>query len=210
MDGAPVTHIPTIIPTCLQSGQMVQYTAPVRYTRIHTRQKTLICRICRRNREFDCPHVKRGSEMGEATADRRPYDHPWNRRRSSHCYGGKSLYNAPIVWFWLVAYRPVAGPGSSLFLFEGLQTVNAGDSSFASPFIGSSRTFRYLHCGDFRASPRHVLHSAVKGKVLHHVYLDTTYLDPKVWGAPMSILDMADLFFSVYLPSSTASHFRMC
>lgn len=71
-------------------------------------------------------------------------------------------------------------PGSSLFFFEGLQTVDAGDSCAKSPFIGSSKTFRYLHCGDFRASPRHVLHPAVKGKHIDHVYLDTTYLDPKV------------------------------
>jgi DNA cross-link repair 1A protein len=73
-----------------------------------------------------------------------------------------------------------AGPGSCLFLFEGLQTVDAGDSSFRSPFVGSSRIFRFLHCGDFRASPQHVLHPAVKGKRIDTVYLDTTYLDPKV------------------------------
>ncbi|KAI0060674.1 DRMBL-domain-containing protein [Artomyces pyxidatus] len=70
-------------------------------------------------------------------------------------------------------------PGSSLFLFEGLQTINAGDSSFTSPFVGSSRVFRYLHCGDFRASPQHTLHPAVKGKRIDVVYLDTTYLNPK-------------------------------
>lgn len=71
-------------------------------------------------------------------------------------------------------------PGSSLFFFEGLQTVNAGDSTFKSSFVGSPRTFRYLHCGDFRASPQHVLHPAVRDKVIDLVYLDTTYLDPKV------------------------------
>jgi DNA cross-link repair 1A protein len=71
-------------------------------------------------------------------------------------------------------------PGSCLFYFEGRQTVNAGDGTFKSSYIGSNRTFRYLHCGDFRASPRHVLHPAVKGKWIDHVYLDTTYLDPKV------------------------------
>ncbi|KAF8074931.1 beta-lactamase-like protein [Lyophyllum atratum] len=70
-------------------------------------------------------------------------------------------------------------PGSCLFYFEGPQTVNAGDSAFKSPFVGSTKTFRYLHCGDFRASPRHVLHPAIKGKRIDHVYLDTTYLDPK-------------------------------
>lgn len=72
------------------------------------------------------------------------------------------------------------GPGSSLFLFEGKQTVDAGDSAYKSPFVGSSKLFRYLHCGDFRASPQHVLHPAVKGKHIDTVYLDTTYLNPKV------------------------------
>ena len=71
-------------------------------------------------------------------------------------------------------------PGSCLFLFEGVQTINAGDSAFKSPFIGSSRIFRYLHSGDFRASPRHVLHPAVNGKHIDQIYLDTTYLDSKV------------------------------
>jgi DNA cross-link repair 1A protein len=76
-------------------------------------------------------------------------------------------------------------PGSCLFFFEGQQTIDAGDSAFKSPFIGSSRIFRYLHCGDFRASPRHVLHPAVKGKHIDHIYLDTTYLDPKVCRHPL-------------------------
>ncbi|KAI0042294.1 DRMBL-domain-containing protein [Auriscalpium vulgare] len=70
-------------------------------------------------------------------------------------------------------------PGSALFFFEGPQTVNAGDSSFQSPYVGLKRTFRYLHCGDFRASPQHVLHPAVKGKKIDCIYLDTTYLNPK-------------------------------
>ena len=71
-------------------------------------------------------------------------------------------------------------PGSCLFFLEGLQTVNSGDSAFKSPFVGSPKVFRYLHCGDFRASPHHILHPAVAGKKIDHVYLDTTYLDPKV------------------------------
>lgn len=71
-------------------------------------------------------------------------------------------------------------PGSCLFFFEGPQTVNAGDSNFKSYLIGSSKIFKYLHCGDFRASPRHILHPAVYGKLIDQVYLDTTYLDPKV------------------------------
>ncbi|KZT67353.1 DRMBL-domain-containing protein [Daedalea quercina L-15889] len=70
-------------------------------------------------------------------------------------------------------------PGSCLFLFEGAQTINAGDSVYKSQFVGSSKVFRYLHCGDFRASPAHVMHPAIKGKRIDHVYLDTTYLDPK-------------------------------
>lgn len=73
-----------------------------------------------------------------------------------------------------------SGPGSCLFLFCGKQTINAGDSSFHSPFVGTERVFRYLHCGDFRACPEHVLHPAVMGKKLDLIYLDTTYLDPKV------------------------------
>ncbi|KAG5636232.1 hypothetical protein H0H81_008713 [Sphagnurus paluster] len=79
-------------------------------------------------------------------------------------------------------------PGSSLFYFEGRQTANAGDDSFKSEFVGSARVFRYLHCGDFRASPRHVLHPAVKGKKIDHVYLDTTYLDPRYIYPPQPLV----------------------
>ncbi|KAG6853890.1 hypothetical protein C0991_000355 [Blastosporella zonata] len=79
-------------------------------------------------------------------------------------------------------------PGSCLFFYEGRQTVDAGDSTFKSPFIGSTKVFRYLHCGDFRASPRHVLHPAVKGKHIDHVYLDTTYLDPKYTFPPQPLV----------------------
>ncbi|KAJ6539486.1 DNA repair metallo-beta-lactamase-domain-containing protein [Mycena capillaripes] len=79
-------------------------------------------------------------------------------------------------------------PGSCLFLFEGPQTVDAGDSTFKSPFVGSSKTFRYLHCGDFRASPQHTSHPAVYGKHIDHVYLDTTYLDPKYTFPPQPLV----------------------
>ncbi|KZV96408.1 DRMBL-domain-containing protein [Exidia glandulosa HHB12029] len=71
-------------------------------------------------------------------------------------------------------------PGSSLFLFTGKQTVNAGDSTIKSSGVGTGKVYRYLHCGDFRASPAHVLHPAIKGKKLDLVYLDTTYLNAKV------------------------------
>ncbi|SCV70881.1 BQ2448_3643 [Microbotryum intermedium] len=65
-------------------------------------------------------------------------------------------------------------PGSVLFLFEGPHT----DPN--SPYSKTpSRIFRYLHCGDFRASPQHVLHPAVKNKRIDICYLDTTYLDSK-------------------------------
>ncbi|KAF9454237.1 DRMBL-domain-containing protein [Macrolepiota fuliginosa MF-IS2] len=79
-------------------------------------------------------------------------------------------------------------PGSCIFLFEGRQTMNAGDSAFQSSFVGSSRVFRYLHCGDFRASPRHIVHPAVRGKKIDHVYLDTTYLHPKYTFPPQPLV----------------------
>jgi len=79
-------------------------------------------------------------------------------------------------------------PGSCLFFFEGPQTVDAGDSKYKSPYVGTSRIFRYLHCGDFRASPSHVLHPAIKGKRIDHVYLDTTYLDPKYTFPPQPLV----------------------
>jgi DNA cross-link repair 1A protein len=103
-------------------------------------------------------------------------------------------------------------PGSCLFFFEGPQTVNAGDSKFLSHSIGSTKIFRYLHCGDFRASPRHILHPAVHGKLIDHVYLDTTYLDPKVSFTNTLLCSVQGGLFSsvVHLSSSTACGICLC
>ncbi|KAH8929267.1 DRMBL-domain-containing protein [Atractiella rhizophila] len=65
-------------------------------------------------------------------------------------------------------------PGSVLFLFEGPHT-NPSSPWSKQP----NRIFRYLHCGDFRASPEHLEHEAIKGKKIDLVYLDTTYCNPK-------------------------------
>ncbi|GAC76834.1 predicted hydrolase involved in interstrand cross-link repair [Moesziomyces antarcticus T-34] len=70
-------------------------------------------------------------------------------------------------------------PGSCLFLFEGPQTAQLLSRSHASPHIGTRRIFRYLHCGDFRASPVHTSHPSIAGKKLDIIYLDTTYCNPR-------------------------------
>jgi DNA cross-link repair 1A protein len=64
-------------------------------------------------------------------------------------------------------------PGSMLFLFE-------------QDCVGRLGKQRILHCGDFRASAKHLNHpllrpgkDGVKGQKLDSVYLDTTYLNPK-------------------------------
>ncbi|KAG6897828.1 hypothetical protein C0992_010633 [Termitomyces sp. T32_za158] len=93
------------------------------------------------------------------------------------------MHTQTIIQIWL----PI-GKADPSTVRKGRQTVNAGDSSFKSPFVGSSRVFRYLHCGDFRASPRHVLHPVVKGKRIDYVYLDTTYLDPKYTFPPQPLV----------------------
>nr|ODN80302.1 DNA cross-link repair 1A protein [Cryptococcus depauperatus CBS 7841] len=79
-------------------------------------------------------------------------------------------------------------PGSSIFLFEGPQTVNAGDSGFASPYVGSKKIFRYLHCGDFRANPKMILHPAIARAPIDTCYLDTTYLNPKYCFPPQPLV----------------------
>ncbi|KAI5452531.1 DNA cross-link repair protein PSO2/SNM1 [Naganishia albida] len=82
-------------------------------------------------------------------------------------------------------------PGSSLFLFEGKQAINAGDSTIRSPYIGGSRTWRYLHCGDFRACPEMILHPAIKDKKIDVCYLDTTYLNPQYCFPPQPLVIQA-------------------
>ncbi|KAK6358477.1 hypothetical protein TWF730_007811 [Orbilia blumenaviensis] len=62
-------------------------------------------------------------------------------------------------------------PGSSLFLFE---------KTISSP--RGTRHQRILHCGDFRASAKHLRHpllSVAKKNRIDICYLDTTYLNPK-------------------------------
>ncbi len=70
-------------------------------------------------------------------------------------------------------------PGSCLFLFEGPQTSQLLSRNHASPYIGTGKIFRYLHCGDFRASPVHTNHPSIIGKKLDIIYLDTTYCNPR-------------------------------
>ncbi|KAH9031314.1 DNA repair metallo-beta-lactamase-domain-containing protein [Lactarius pseudohatsudake] len=82
-------------------------------------------------------------------------------------------------WHHSDPHRSKPFPASSLIFFEGPQTVNAGDSTYKSSHVGSARIFRYLHCGDFRASPQHTLHPAVKDKRIDIIYLDTTHFNPR-------------------------------
>lgn len=58
-----------------------------------------------------------------------------------------------------------------MFLFEGPHT-DPKSAHAKNP----QRIFRHLHCGDFRASPAHLLHPAMLGKRIDICYLDTTYL----------------------------------
>ncbi|KAG0147964.1 hypothetical protein CROQUDRAFT_42137 [Cronartium quercuum f. sp. fusiforme G11] len=55
-------------------------------------------------------------------------------------------------------------PGSSMFLFEGIKQPQG-------------IPYRYLHCGDFRASPQMI--RKLDNKKIDICYLDTTYLNPK-------------------------------
>ena len=91
------------------------------------------------------------------------------------------------------------GPGSSIFLLEGKRTIHAGDSPYPPKFLGSKRVFRYLHCGDFRASPKHILHPAIKKAALDEVYLDTTYLSPQYCFPPQPVVieSVSELTYSI-------------
>ncbi|KAI5796507.1 DNA repair metallo-beta-lactamase-domain-containing protein [Geopyxis carbonaria] len=67
-------------------------------------------------------------------------------------------------------------PGSMLFLFEKA----VGGGSVGSGTGGSGKVNRILHCGDFRAHPKHLAHPLLAPPLkLDTVYLDTTYLNPK-------------------------------
>lgn len=128
---------------------------------------------------------------------------------ANHCELARAVF-IPCDLIHLECFkRCLLGPGSALFLFDGLQTINAGDSEFHSPWVGSPKRFRYLHCGDFRASPRHTEHPAVKGKKLDLVYLDTTYLDPKVSRHAYIMFNWSFRFdLRSVFGDSTASHLR--
>ncbi|WFC99653.1 DNA cross-link repair protein PSO2/SNM1 [Malassezia yamatoensis] len=60
-------------------------------------------------------------------------------------------------------------PGACIMVFEGHQTTRPD---------APMRTYRYLHCGDFRACPQQLMHPALQRGV-DIVYLDTTYLNPR-------------------------------
>lgn len=127
--------------------------------------------------------------MGESFANGCPDDCSKQRRSTSDVDFCKPL--SRILCVPISAPEPLHLIFPGLFFFEGQQTVDAGDSSYKSAQVGQAKTFRYLHCGDFRACPEHVLHPEVKGKAIDHVYLDTTYLDPK-----------ASLFYWMAVPNS--------
>ncbi|KAJ9100646.1 hypothetical protein QFC21_003690 [Naganishia friedmannii] len=72
-------------------------------------------------------------------------------------------------------------PGSSLFLFEGKQTVNAGDSAIKRAYVVGKRTGGTCTAVISELSwAEMVLYPAMKDKKLNVVYLYTTYLNPQV------------------------------
>lgn len=83
-------------------------------------------------------------------------------------------------------------PGSCVFLFKGPRTAYilpkpapalgipaAAPLPCIDPVTTKEKQWRYLHCGDFRASPALLNHPAMKGVHLDIIYLDTTYLNPR-------------------------------
>lgn len=72
--------------------------------------------------------------------------------------------------------------------------------------------FRYLHCGDFRACPQHILHPQVKGRKIDAVYLDTTYLNPKYCFPPQPLVidACAELARRIVRGESTAGSSIFC
>lgn len=109
------------------------------------------------------------------------------------------------VWVTLIPANHC--PGSAIFLFEGACTYDLVDKTYTPPSVprpnvsggskmssGSGpipRIARYLHCGDFRASPAHVSHPSVAGKRLDLIYLDTTYCNPKYTFPPQPLVIQA-------------------
>ena len=82
-------------------------------------------------------------------------------------------------------------PGSCLFLFEGLVR---------------GKQVRYLHCGDFRASPRQVNHPAIRAGKIDIIYLDTTYLNPRYcFPAQEQVVDACASLVLAHVQSETGS-----
>jgi DNA cross-link repair 1A protein len=73
------------------------------------------------------------------------------------------LLDLNLILTFFVCFSLGSCPGSAMFLFEGITKPDR-------------KPFRYLHCGDFRATPTQLRHPAIHEKVIDICYLDTTYL----------------------------------